>query len=57
MPYESIDDLPEEQTRQYSRSQKEKFKHEFNKAVENGEDEQSAFAKAHSAAKNEGDGS
>lgn len=54
MPYDSIDDLPEDQTDQYSKEQKKAFKEAFNNAVEGGDDESTAFAKAHSAAKSAG---
>lgn len=54
MPYDSIDDLPEDQTDQYEHDQKKAFMKAFNHAVENGDDESTAFAKAHSAAKKAG---
>ena len=56
MPYDSIDDLPEEQVDQYSEHGKRAFLKAFNSALETYDgDESTAFAVAHSAAK-EADG-
>ena len=55
MPYKSISDLPEAQTDQYNRHQKEAFLKAFNSAhKEYGADESRAFAVAHAAAKRAG---
>jgi len=55
MPYRSIADLPQAQTDQYSRHQKEAFLKAFNNAYdEYGGDESRAFAVAHHAAKQAG---
>lgn len=55
MPYSSIEDLPESQTDQYSKHQKEAFLKAFNSAYEEyGHDESRAFAVAHHAAKQAG---
>ena len=52
MPYNSISDLPQAQTDQYSTHQKEVFLAAFNNAYkEYGGDESRAFAVAHAAAK------
>jgi cation transport regulator len=52
MPYQSISDLPQAQTDQYSTHQKEVFLKAFNNALkEYGGDESRAFAVAHAAAK------
>ena len=52
MPYQSISDLPQAQTDQYSTHQKEVFLKAFNNAYkEYGGDESRAFAVAHAAAK------
>lgn len=56
MPYDSISDLPDEQVDQYSRHQKEAFLEAFNNAYEEYDDESRAFAVAHKAAKQAGDG-
>jgi cation transport regulator len=50
MPYDSIADLPEAQTDQYSRHQKHAFLKAFNSALDEYKDESRAFAVAHSAA-------
>lgn len=56
MPYESISDLPEEQVDQYSQHGKEAFLKAFNSALETYDgDESTAFAVAHTAAKNADD--
>lgn len=52
MPYDSIEDLPEKQVDQYSQHGKEAFLKAFNSALETYDgDESTAFAVAHSAAK------
>jgi len=50
MRYDSISDLPREQTDQYSRHQKQAFLKAFNSALDQYKDESRAFAVAHSAA-------
>ncbi len=50
MPYDSISDLPKEQTDQYSTHQKRAFLKAFNNALDEYKDESRAFAVAHSAA-------
>ena len=50
MPYDSIADLPEGQTDQYSRHQKHAFLKAFNSALDEYKDESRAFAVAHAAA-------
>lgn len=55
MPYDSVDELPESQTDQYSDKQKRAFLKAFNSAVDDGRDEQTAFKVAHSAAQDAGD--
>ena len=50
MPYDTISDLPKEQTDQYSTHQKHAFLEAFNNALEQYKDESRAFAVAHSAA-------
>jgi cation transport regulator len=56
MPYRDIADLPEAQTDQYNRHQKEAFLKAFNNAYkEYGGDESRAFAVAHHAAKQAGE--
>jgi cation transport regulator len=55
MPYRSIEDLPQAQTDQYTRHQKEAFLKAFNNAYEEyHRDESRAFAVAHHAAKQAG---
>jgi len=56
MPYNRVEDLPENQVDQYNEHQKHAFLKAFNNAYKeyNG-DEHRAFAVAHSAAKNAGD--
>jgi cation transport regulator len=57
MPYNSVADLPQAQTDQYTPHQKETFLKAFNNAFkEYGGDEHRAFAVAHAAAKKAGDG-
>lgn len=57
MPYDSIDDLPEAQVDQYSKHGKEAFLKAFNSALDTYDgDESTAFAVAHSAAKEADDG-
>jgi cation transport regulator len=52
MPYQTVRDLPREQTDQYSTHQKHAFLKAFNNALEEyGGDESRAFALAHAAAK------
>jgi cation transport regulator len=52
MPYNSVSELPREQTDQYSRHQKHAFLKAFNNALEEYDgDESRAFAVAHAAAK------
>lgn len=52
MPYESVEDLPEEQVDQYSEHGKRAFLEAFNSALETYDgDESRAFAVAHTAAK------
>lgn len=55
MPYDSIDELPEDQTDQYSKKQKKAFMKAFNSAVDDGKEEERAFKIAHGAAKKAGD--
>ena len=51
MPYNSISDLPEAQTDQYSTHQKHAFLEAFNNALKEYDgDESRAFATAHAAA-------
>ncbi|HEX3219517.1 MAG TPA: cation transport regulator [Candidatus Limnocylindria bacterium] len=53
MPYNSISDLPEAQTDQYSTHQKHAFLEAFNNALKEYDgDESRAFATAHAAAQN-----
>lgn len=53
MPYNSISDLPEAQTDQYSTHQKHAFLEAFNNALKGYDgDESRAFATAHAAAQN-----
>ena len=55
MPYQSVADLPETQTDQYNKHQKEAFRKAFNSAYEQYDgDESRAFAVAHAAAKRAG---
>ena len=51
MPYDSISDLPREQTDQYSRHQKHAFLKAFNSALDQYQDESRAFAVAWGAVK------
>jgi len=56
MPYNSVQDLPKNQTDQYNPHQKEAFLKAFNNAYEEyGHDEHRAFAVAHHAAQQAGD--
>lgn len=56
MPYQSIRDLPQAQTDQYSEHQKKAFLEAFNNAYrEYKGDEHRAFAVAHAAAKRAGE--
>jgi cation transport regulator len=56
MPYHSVADLPEAQTDQYNKHQKEAFLKAFNNAYEQYDgDESRAFAVAHAAAKRAGE--
>ena len=54
MPYKSVDELPEEQVRDYSPHQREVFMRAFNDAYRRSRDESSAFAVAHAAAQRAG---
>lgn len=56
MPYDSISDLPDSQVDQYDEHQKKAFLEAFNNAMEEYDDESRAFAVAHKAAKQAGDG-
>ena len=56
MPYDKISDLPDEQVDQYDHEQKKAFLEAFNSAHEEYDDESKAFATAHKAAKEAGNG-
>ncbi len=56
-PYDDIDDLPDEEVRQYSRGGRAAFKRAWNRAAEKGKDRRTALQEAHIAAtQQEGNG-
>ena len=54
MPYRTVQDLPKDQTDQYSPGAKRRFLGAFNAVLKHSGDESKAFAVAHSAAKKHG---